>query len=69
MIQTKATLRHIQQYDGQFYWWKKPKYPEKTTDLPQVTDKLLSHNVVSSTPPQEKDSNFGTFKPNCIDNL
>jgi len=24
--------------------------PEKTTELPQVTDKLLSHNVVSSTP-------------------
>ena len=25
---------------GQFYWWKKPDYPEKTSDLPQVTDKL-----------------------------
>ena len=25
---------------GQFYWWRKPKYPEKTTDLPQVTDKV-----------------------------
>jgi len=25
---------------GQFYWWKKPEYPEKTTDLTQVTDKL-----------------------------
>jgi hypothetical protein len=22
------------------YWWKKLEYPEKTTDLPQVTDKL-----------------------------
>jgi hypothetical protein len=25
---------------GQFYWWMKSEYPEKTTDLPQVTDKL-----------------------------
>jgi len=24
----------------QFYWWRKPEYPEKTTDLSQVTDKL-----------------------------
>jgi hypothetical protein len=31
----------IQLYrDGQFYLWKKPKDPEKTTDLTQVTDKL-----------------------------
>ena len=28
-------------YSGdQFYWWMQPEYPEKTTDLPQVTDKL-----------------------------
>ena len=25
---------------GQFYCWRKPEYPEKTTDLLQVTDKL-----------------------------
>jgi hypothetical protein len=25
---------------AQFYWWRKPECPEKTTDLPQVTDKL-----------------------------
>jgi len=28
-------------------WLMKPEYPEKTTDLQQVTDKLLSHNVSS----------------------
>jgi len=22
-------------------WWRKSEYPEKTTDLPQVTDKLF----------------------------
>ena len=25
---------------GQFYWWEKLEYQEKTTDLLQVTDKL-----------------------------
>jgi hypothetical protein len=25
---------------GQFYWWRKLEYPEKTTDLSHVTDKL-----------------------------
>jgi hypothetical protein len=25
---------------GQFYWWRKPGYSEKTTDLPQVIAKL-----------------------------
>ena len=27
-------------HGGQFYKWRKPEYPEKTTDLSQVTDKL-----------------------------
>ena len=26
----------------QFYWWRKPEYLKKTTDLPQVTDKLYN---------------------------
>ena len=31
----------FQLYRGsQFYWQRKPEYPEKTTDLSQVTDKL-----------------------------
>ena len=25
---------------GQFYWWRKPGYPEKTIDQSQVIDKL-----------------------------
>jgi hypothetical protein len=27
-----------------------PEYPEKTIDMPEVTDKTLSHNVLSNTP-------------------
>ena len=27
-------------HGGDIYCWRKPEYPKKTTDLPQVTDKL-----------------------------
>jgi hypothetical protein len=49
-----ATFNNIELYrSDQFYWQSKPKYPEKTTDLPQVTDKLyqppLSCHILTMT--------------------
>ena len=39
-FQYSSNTVHMALGGGQFYWWRKPGYPEKTTDLPQVTDKL-----------------------------
>jgi hypothetical protein len=42
----------------QIYWWRKPEYPEKTTDMSVASHRqTLSHNVVSSTPHNEPGSN------------
>jgi len=51
---------------GQFYWWRKPEYPEKTTNLSQLTDKLLSYNVVLSTPHHEPEFKLTTLEPHRV---
>jgi hypothetical protein len=45
-------------HGGQFYWWRKPKYPEKTTDLSQVTDILQKWSMHS---PQNRFLKFLTL--------
>jgi hypothetical protein len=40
VVTFNATFNNISVISqGQFYWWRKQEYPEKTTDMPQVTDK------------------------------
>ena len=44
---------HFQQYFShiliKFYWWRKPVYPKKTTDLPQATYKLNHKGCIEYT--------------------
>jgi len=42
---------------GQFYWWRKSEYLQKTIDLAASHWQTWSHNVVTSTPRLERDSN------------
>ena len=40
-VESNATFSNISVISWrQFYWWRKPEHPKKTTDLSQVTGKL-----------------------------
>ena len=43
-----STILHLYRGD-QFYWWRKPKYPDKTTNLSSVTGFQLTTLVVICT--------------------
>jgi hypothetical protein len=42
---------------GQFYWWRKSEYLEKTTDLSQVIDKLYHIRLYQSGVKHHKPKN------------
>jgi hypothetical protein len=54
----------------QLYWLRKPELPDKTTDMPQVTDELdhIMLNHVNISCPVEVKQNYNThvFDIQCI---
>ena len=58
---------------GQFYWWRKTEYPKKNHRPVASHRQILLHNVVSSTPHNERDLNSqlqeGVIFPSTCDLL